>query len=123
MWMHSLSSRRVHTSFNQTVAATGRLSGSDPNLQNIPIRTELGRAIRKAFVAERPTDVLLSGDYSQIELRVMAHVSGDEGLRAAFLNNEDIHASTASKVFGVELLDVMGNDPRRDGVNDWEIGI
>ena len=104
--------RRVHTSFNQTVAATGRLSGSDPNLQNIPIRTELGRAIRKAFVAERPTDVLLSGDYSQIELRVMAHVSGDEGLRAAFLNNEDIHASTASKVFGVELLDVT-RDMRR----------
>jgi DNA polymerase-1 len=92
---------RVHTSFNQTVAATGRLSGSDPNLQNIPIRTELGRAIRKAFVAGSPADVILSADYSQIELRVMAHISGDEGLREAFLNKEDVHTSTASKVFGI----------------------
>ncbi len=97
---------RVHTSFNQTVAATGRLSGSDPNLQNIPIRTELGRAIRKAFIPEKGDWVLMSADYSQIELRVMAHVSGDEGLLNAFRNKEDIHASTAAKVFGVALADV-----------------
>lgn len=98
--------KRVHTSFNQTVAATGRLSGSDPNLQNIPIRTELGRAIRKAFITGNPDWVIMSADYSQIELRVMAHVSGDEGLAEAFLNNEDIHASTAAKVFGVTPADV-----------------
>lgn len=99
--------KRVHTSFNQTVAATGRLSGSDPNLQNIPIRTELGRAIRKAFIPWSPHWLMMSADYSQIELRVMAHVSGDEGLLGAFRNNEDIHASTAAKVFGVNISDVV----------------
>jgi DNA polymerase-1 len=98
--------KRVHTSFNQTVAATGRLSGSDPNLQNIPIRTELGRAIRKAFIAGKPDWVMLSADYSQIELRVMAHISGDKGLVEAFRNKEDIHASTAAKVFSVDPSDV-----------------
>jgi DNA polymerase-1 len=98
--------RRVHTSFNQTVAATGRLSGSDPNLQNIPIRTELGRAIRKAFIPEGIGWVLMSADYSQIELRIMAHISGDVGLLDAFRNSEDIHASTAAKVFGVHINDV-----------------
>jgi DNA polymerase-1 len=92
---------RVHTSFNQTVAATGRLSSSDPNLQNIPIRTEIGRSIRKAFIPRSPDSVLMSADYSQIELRVMAHMSADESLTAAFRNDEDIHASTASRVFGV----------------------
>ncbi|MEW6510345.1 MAG: DNA polymerase I [Bacteroidota bacterium] len=97
---------RVHTSFNQTVAATGRLSSSDPNLQNIPIRTEIGRSIRKAFVPRTPGSVLMSADYSQIELRIMAHMSGDEGLLAAFRNDEDIHASTASRVFGVAPGDV-----------------
>jgi DNA polymerase I len=97
---------RVHASFNQTVAATGRLSGSDPNLQNIPIRTELGRAIRKAFIPEKGDSVMMSADYSQIELRVMAHVSGDEGLMEAFLNKEDIHSSTAAKIFGVNIADV-----------------
>jgi DNA polymerase-1 len=97
---------RVHASFNQTVAATGRLSGSDPNLQNIPIRTELGRAIRKAFIPEGNGWVLISADYSQIELRVMAHISGDSGLLDAFRNKEDIHASTAAKVFGVHIADV-----------------
>jgi len=97
---------RVHTSFNQAVAATGRLSGSDPNLQNIPIRTELGRAIRKAFVPENDEWVLMSADYSQIELRVMAHISADNGLLEAFKNREDIHASTAAKVFNVSLSDV-----------------
>jgi DNA polymerase-1 len=92
---------RVHASFNQTVAATGRLSSSDPNLQNIPIRTELGRAIRKAFVPGAPGWLLLSADYSQIELRVMAHVCDDPGLKEAFLRGEDIHATTAARVFGV----------------------
>jgi DNA polymerase I len=90
---------RVHTSFNQAVAATGRLSSSDPNLQNIPIRTELGREIRRAFVAE-PGYLLVSADYSQIELRVLAHLSGDETLIAAFERGDDIHDQTAFKVFG-----------------------
>jgi DNA polymerase-1 len=90
---------RVHTCFNQAVAATGRLSSSDPNLQNIPIRTELGREIRRAFVAE-PGNVLISADYSQIELRVLAHLSSDEALIAAFQRNEDIHDRTALSVFG-----------------------
>ncbi len=96
---------RVHTSFNQTVAATGRLSSSDPNLQNIPIRTEIGRSIRAAFVPARGME-LLSADYSQIELRVMAHVCGDPGLVEAFNNNEDIHATTAAKVFGVAAKEI-----------------
>jgi DNA polymerase-1 len=90
---------RVHTCFNQAVAATGRLSSSDPNLQNIPIRTELGREIRRAFVAE-PGFVLISADYSQIELRVLAHMSGDEALIDAFERGKDIHDRTALKVFG-----------------------
>jgi DNA polymerase-1 len=92
---------RVHTCFNQAVAATGRLSSSDPNLQNIPIRTELGREIRGAFVAEEG-HVLISADYSQIELRVLAHLSGDEALIEAFRNGEDIHDRTALKVFGAD---------------------
>jgi DNA polymerase-1 len=90
---------RVHTCFNQAVAATGRLSSSDPNLQNIPIRTELGREIRQAFVAE-PGNLMISADYSQIELRVLAHMSGDEALIDAFTRGEDIHDRTAAKVFG-----------------------
>jgi DNA polymerase-1 len=90
---------RVHTSYNQAVAATGRLSSSDPNLQNIPIRTDIGREIRRAFVAE-PGYRLISADYSQIELRVLAHLSGDETLIAAFARGEDIHDRTAAKVFG-----------------------
>ena len=90
---------RVHTCFNQAVASTGRLSSSDPNLQNIPIRTQIGREIRRAFVAE-PGNVLISADYSQIELRVLAHMSGDEALIDAFNRGEDIHDRTALKVFG-----------------------
>jgi DNA polymerase-1 len=90
---------RVHTSFNQAVAATGRLSSSDPNLQNIPIRTQIGREIRRAFIAA-PGALLISADYSQIELRVLAHLSGDETLIAAFARGEDIHDRTALKVFG-----------------------
>jgi len=103
---------RVHTSFNQTVAATGRLSSSDPNLQNIPIRSEIGRSIRKAFIPGEKSDIILSADYSQIELRVMAHISGDEGLGEAFRNKEAIHATTAAKVFGVEQKNVS-KDMRR----------
>jgi DNA polymerase-1 len=90
---------RVHTCFNQAVAATGRLSSSDPNLQNIPIKTELGREIRRAFIAE-PGHVLISADYSQIELRVLAHLAGDETLIEAFRSGADIHDQTANKVFG-----------------------
>lgn len=97
---------RVHTSYNQTVTATGRLSSSDPNLQNIPIRTEMGRAIRAAFVPRAAGMRILSADYSQIELRVMAHVCGDEGMVDAFLHDEDIHSTTASKVFGVAAGEV-----------------
>jgi DNA polymerase-1 len=92
---------RVHTSFNQAVAATGRLSSSDPNLQNIPVRTELGREIRRAFVAE-PGCVLISADYSQIELRVLAHLAGDEALIEAFRRGEDIHDRTALAIFGTD---------------------
>ncbi|RPH57635.1 MAG: DNA polymerase I, partial [Acidobacteria bacterium] len=92
---------RLHTSFNQAVASTGRLSSSDPNLQNIPIRTELGRQIRAAFVAE-PGNVLISADYSQIELRVLAHLAGDEILIDAFQRSEDIHDRTAMQVFGAD---------------------
>ena len=96
---------RIHTSFNQLVAATGRLSSSAPNLQNIPIRTELGRRIRAAFVPE-PGWRFVAADYSQIELRILAHVSGEESLLAAFRAGEDIHRRTAAEVFGVELAAV-----------------
>jgi DNA polymerase-1 len=92
---------RLHTTFNQTVAATGRLSTSDPNLQSIPIRTELGREIRSAFVAEEGHRIM-SADYSQIELRILAHVSGEPKLREAFARGEDIHTATASEVLGVD---------------------
>src|SRR4029077_13348198 len=90
---------RLHTTFNQAVAATGRLSSSDPNLQNIPIRTAAGREIRGAFVAE-PGHMLISADYSQIELRVLAHLSGDAALVEAFRRGVDIHDRTAERVFG-----------------------
>ncbi|MET0799802.1 MAG: DNA polymerase I [Actinomycetota bacterium] len=92
---------RVHTTFVQTAAATGRLSSTNPNLQNVPIRTELGRQIRRAFIPGDADQVLLVLDYSQIELRILAHLSGDEGLRAAFASGEDIHTATASRVFGL----------------------
>ena len=94
---------RVHTSFNQTVAATGRLSSSDPNLQNIPIRTEEGAQIRKAFIPRNKDYVLLGADYSQVELRLMAHISKDKKMIEAFINDEDIHSRTASEVYGVPL--------------------
>jgi DNA polymerase I len=94
---------RIHAQFNQTVAATGRLSSSDPNLQNIPVRTAAGRRIRQAFVPQRPGDLLISADYSQIELRILAHLSGDAQLIAAFRSGEDIHAATASRIFDVPI--------------------
>jgi DNA polymerase-1 len=92
---------RIHASFNQTVAATGRLSSSDPNLQNIPVRTEDGRQIRQAFVADQPGWLLLTADYSQIELRILAHFSGDPALCRAFEREEDIHRTVAARIFGV----------------------
>jgi len=103
---------RVHTSFNQTIAATGRLSSSDPNLQNIPIRTEVGQKVRRAFIPGRPGDVLLSADYSQIELRVLAHMTDDPVLLDAFARGEDIHARTAAEVFGIPQAQVTANQRR-----------
>ena len=94
---------RIHTTYQQAVAATGRLSSVNPNLQNIPIRSEKGREVRKAFVPKNEDFTLLAADYSQIELRLMAHLSQDEGMLSAFQNGEDIHAATAAKVYQVEL--------------------
>ena len=105
------SSGRIHTSYHQAVAATGRLSSTDPNLQNIPIRTEEGRRIRQAFIAPKGHK-LLAADYSQIELRIMAHLSDDEGLQDAFANELDVHRATAAEVFGAELQDVTADQRR-----------
>jgi DNA polymerase-1 len=102
---------RVHTSYHQAVAATGRLSSSDPNLQNIPVRTEDGRRIRRAFIPDAGWR-MLAADYSQIELRIMAHVSGDEGLLRAFAEGRDIHRATAAEVFGV-TRDAVTAEQRR----------
>jgi len=95
--------RRIHTSFNQTVTATGRLSSSDPNLQNIPIKTDLGKQIRKAFIPRNRDFLIMSADYSQVELRILAHFSGDHTLINSFKRGEDIHTRTASEVFGVRI--------------------
>jgi len=103
---------KIHSSFNQTIAATGRLSSTNPNLQNIPIRTENGREIRKAFIPSDDDHTFLSADYSQIELRIMAAVSGDEVMTTAFSHGEDIHAATASKIFGIPIEEVT-SDMRR----------
>ena len=99
---------KVHSSFNQTVTVTGRISSTEPNLQNIPVRTELGREMRRMFVAESEEYVLVDADYSQIELRVLAHIAGDENMIEAFRSGFDIHASTAAKVFGVSPDSVSG---------------
>ncbi|NMS52231.1 DNA polymerase, partial [Vibrio parahaemolyticus] len=96
---------RVHTSYHQAVTATGRLSSTDPNLQNIPIRNEAGRRIRQAFVAPSGHKIL-AVDYSQIELRIMAHLSGDQALLDAFRDGKDIHAATAAEIMGVSIEDV-----------------
>ncbi len=103
---------RVHTTFNQALTSTGRLSSSNPNLQNIPIRTEQGREIRKAFVSGEPGWVMMSADYSQIELRVMAHLCGDEHMRQAFREGQDVHAATAAKIFRKPVADVTADDRR-----------
>ncbi|MBE0418235.1 MAG: DNA polymerase I, partial [Coriobacteriia bacterium] len=109
---------RLHTTFNQTVAATGRLSSSNPNLQNIPARTDLGRRIRAAFVPAEEGHLMVAADYSQIELRILAHLSGDEGLIEAFTSGEDFHAATAARVFGVAVDDVTpGYRSRAKAVN------
>jgi len=97
---------RIHTTYNQIIAATGRLSSESPNLQNIPVRTERGREIRKAFIPRDDKHTLLASDYSQVELRIMASLSGDKGMIEAFKNGEDIHAATAAKVFGVDPEEV-----------------
>jgi DNA polymerase-1 len=102
---------RIHTSYHQAVASTGRLSSSDPNLQNIPIRSEEGRRIREAFIAEKG-NLILAADYSQIELRIMAHLSGDLGLVQAFRNNIDVHSATAAEVFGT-TPDKVDSEHRR----------
>lgn len=102
----SLKTGRIHTSYNQAVAATGRLSSNNPNLQNIPIRTERGKQVRKAFIPRDEKHVLLAADYSQIELRLIAELSNDENMVDAFINGEDIHTATAAKVFGLELKEV-----------------
>lgn len=102
---------RVHTSFSQAGAATGRLASSEPNLQNIPIRTDEGRRIRAAFIAPAGHRIV-SADYSQIELRIMAHLSGDKGLLEAFAKGEDVHRATAAEVFGVTPLEVSGEQRR-----------
>jgi DNA polymerase-1 len=114
---------RLHTDFNQTATATGRLSSSNPNLQNIPVRTELGGQVRRAFVAGDvgPDPLLLSADYSQIELRIMAHITEDPGLVGAFERDEDIHAATASQVFGVPLSEVTPEMRRRAKVFNFGV--
>ena len=104
---------RIHTSFNQAVTATGRLSSTNPNLQNIPVRDDMGRRIRKAFIPSDDDHLLLSADYSQVELRLMAHLSGDESLIAAFEHGEDIHAATAAKLFNKTLDEVTSEERRR----------
>ena len=123
---------RVHTSYNQIGAATGRLSSTDPNLQNIPVRTELGRQVRKAFITESDEYALLSADYSQIELRLLAHMTEDPNLIAAFGAKQDIHAATASQVLGVPL-DQVTSDMRRSakainfgiiyGISDYGLSV
>ena len=107
------STGRIHTSFNQAVTATGRLSSTNPNLQNIPVRDDMGRHIRKAFIPSDDDHLLLSADYSQVELRLMAHLSGDESLIAAFEHGEDIHAATAAKLFNKTLDEVTSEERRR----------
>ena len=104
---------RIHTSFNQAVTATGRLSSTNPNLQNIPVRDDMGRRIRKAFIPSDDDHLLLSADYSQVELRLMAHLSGDESLIAAFEHGEDIHSATAAKLFNKSLAEVTSEERRR----------
>jgi DNA polymerase-1 len=113
--------KRIHTSFNQAVTATGRLSSSDPNLQNIPIRTEMGRKIRKAFIPSSDDFLILSADYSQIEPRILAHFSEDETLSNSFSKDEDIHKRTASEVFGVLISEVTEEQRRLAKTTNFSI--
>jgi DNA polymerase-1 len=115
--------RRIHTEFNQTGAATGRLASSNPNLMNIPVRTELGEQIRRAFIARDvgPDPMLLAADYSQIELRIVAHMTEDPGLVEAFMNDDDIHAATAARVFNVPIGEVTANMRRRAKVFNFGV--
>jgi len=117
---HVAGDGRIHTRFDQAVAATGRLSSNDPNLQNIPVRTEAGRAIRKAFVAP-PGRILVAADYSQVELRLLAHLSGDAALIETFRRGEDIHRATAAKIFGIDP-GLVSADQRR-GAKTINFGI
>jgi DNA polymerase-1 len=112
---------KIHTSFNQAITATGRLSSTNPNLQNIPIREERGREIRKAFIASSSNNILLAADYSQIELRLMAHFSKDKGLIDAFYNNEDIHAATAAKINHINLNEVTSDMRRKAKTTNFGI--
>jgi DNA polymerase-1 len=112
---------RIHTTYQQTIAATGRLSSTDPNLQNIPIRTEQGRRIREVFIVGQGFESLMSADYSQIEMRIMAHLSGDEGLIAAFRSGEDLHRFVASRVFGVPPAEV--NPAMRSKIKAMSYGL
>ena len=112
---------RIHTSFNQAVTTTGRLASSNPNIQNIPIRTEQGQEIRRAFVPRSGSFSLLAADYSQVELRVMAHLSGDEGMKQAFIDGEDIHTATAARVFGISLDEVTKEQRRRSKMVNFGI--
>ena len=111
--------QRIHTSYHQAVTATGRLSSTDPNLQNIPVRTQEGRRIRHAFIAPKGYKIV-AADYSQIELRIMAHLSQDKGLLEAFSKGADIHSATAAEVFKVDLNEVS-SDQRRSAkaINFW----
>ena len=113
------STGRVHTNYAQAVAVTGRLASNDPNLQNIPVRTAEGRRIREAFIAS-PGHRIVSADYSQIELRIMAHISGDASLLRAFSQGEDIHRATAAEVFGVTPLEVNSDQRRIAKVINFE---
>ena len=114
---------RIHTTFQQTIAATGRLSSADPNLQNIPIRTEAGRQIRRAFVVGDGYETLLTADYSQIEMRIMAHLSGDEGLIDAFRSGEDLHSYVGSRVFGVPTDEVTPGHAVQDQGHELRPGV
>ena len=106
-------SNKIHTEFNQTLTTTGRLSSINPNLQNIPIRTERGKLIRKSFIPRNENYTLLCADYSQIELRIIAFLSGDPNMKNAFHNNEDIHTSTAARVFNISI-DEVNEEQRRN---------
>ena len=109
--MINQSTGRIHTSYNQAVAGTGRLASSDPNLQNIPVKSSEGRKIREAFIA-KPNFSIISADYSQIELRILAHLSKDLGLIEAFKNNKDIHTITASEIFNTNIEEITSEQRR-----------